>query len=169
MNVIDFILCIPVQFICGARYYRGMWGALKARAGNMDTLVAVGTTVAFAYATYLTFGPRALSGQMAPFETSAMLITFMLLGKMLEHRAKGRAGQAVEELMGLTPREAHIRRGADVIDVPVESLVVGDVVVVRPGERIPADGQVVSGSSSVDESMLTGEPLYQEKIGRAHV
>ncbi len=82
---------------------------------------------------------------------------------MLEHRAKGRAGQAVEELMGLTPREAHIRRGADVIDVPVESLVVGDVVVVRPGERIPADGQVVSGSSSVDESMLTGEPLYQEK------
>ena len=82
---------------------------------------------------------------------------------MLVHRAKGRAGQAVEELMGLTPREAHIRRGADVIDVPVESLVVGDVVVVRPGERIPADGQVVSGSSSVDESMLTGEPLYQEK------
>ncbi len=164
MNVIDFILCIPVQFVCGARYYRGMWGALKARAGNMDTLVAVGTTVAFAYATYLTFGPRALSGQMAPFETSAMLITFMLLGKMLEHRAKGRAGQAVEELMGLTPREARIRRGADVVDVPVESLVVGDVVVVRPGERIPADGQVVSGSSSVDESMLTGEPLYQEKV-----
>lgn len=164
MNVIDFILCIPVQFVCGARYYRGMWGALKARAGNMDTLVAVGTTVAFAYATYLTFGPRALSGQMAPFETSAMLITFMLLGKMLEHRAKGRAGQAVEELMGLTPREARIRRGADVVDVPVESLVVGDVVVVRPGERIPADGQVVSGSSSVDESMLTGEPLYKEKV-----
>lgn len=164
MNVIDFILCIPVQFVCGARYYRGMWGALKARAGNMDTLVAVGTTVAFAYAAYLTFGPRALSGQMAPFETSAMLITFMLLGKMLEHRAKGRAGQAVEELMGLTPREAHIRRGADVVDVPVESLVAGDVVVVRPGERIPADGQVVAGSSSVDESMLTGEPLYQEKV-----
>ena len=163
MNVACFVLCIPVQFVCGARYYKGAWGALKARAGNMDTLVAVGTTVAFAYATYLTFGPRATSGVMAPFETSAMLITFVMLGKMLEHRAKGRAGAAVEELMSLTPAVAWVRRGDSLVEVPQGELAVGDVCAVRPGERVPADGRVVSGHSSVDESMLTGEPLSQEK------
>ncbi|MDJ1122307.1 heavy metal translocating P-type ATPase [Olsenella sp. YH-ols2217] len=163
MNVACFFLCLPVQFVCGARYYRGMWGALKARAGNMDTLVAIGTTVAFCYATYLTFGPRAYDGAMAPFETSAMLITFVLLGKMLEHRAKGRAGAAVEELVSLTPKDARVRKGDSVVEVPVSSLMPGDVVVVRPGERVPADGVVVQGHSSVDESMLTGEPVYQEK------
>lgn len=163
MNLTCFVLCIPVQFVCGARYYKGAWGALKARAGNMDTLVAVGTTVAFAYATYLTFGPRATSGVMAPFETSAMLITFVMLGKMLEHRAKGRAGAAVEELMSLTPAVAWVRRGDSLVEVPQGELVVGDVCVVRPGGRVPADGRVVSGHSSVDESMLTGEPLFQEK------
>lgn len=163
MNIACFVLCIPVQFVCGARYYKGAWGALKARAGNMDTLVAVGTTVAFAYATYLTFGPRAMSGVMAPFETSAMLITFVMLGKMLEHRAKGRAGAAVEELMSLTPAVAWVRRGDSLVEVPQAELVVGDVCAVRPGGRVPADGRVVSGHSSVDESMLTGEPLFQEK------
>ncbi|MEY8437587.1 heavy metal translocating P-type ATPase [Atopobiaceae bacterium 24-176] len=163
MNIACFVLCIPVQFVCGARYYKGAWGALKARAGNMDTLVAVGTTVAFAYATYLTFGPRATSGVMAPFETSAMLITFVMLGKILEHRAKGRAGAAVEELMSLTPAVAWVRRGDSLVEVPQGELVVGDVCAVRPGERVPADGRVVSGHSSVDESMLTGEPLFQEK------
>lgn len=163
MNIACFLLCIPVQFVCGARYYKGAWGALKARAGNMDTLVAVGTTVAFAYATYLTFGPRATSGVMAPFETSAMLITFVMLGKILEHRAKGRAGAAVEELMSLTPAVAWVRRGDSLVEVPQGELVAGDVCAVRPGERVPADGRVVSGHSSVDESMLTGEPLFQEK------
>lgn len=163
MNIACFVLCIPVQFVCGARYYKGAWGALKARAGNMDTLVAVGTSVAFAYATYLTFGPRAMSGVMAPFETSAMLITFVMLGKMLEHRAKGRAGAAVEELMSLTPAVAWVRRGDSLVEVPQAELVVGDVCAVRPGGRVPADGRVVSGHSSVDESMLTGEPLFQEK------
>ena len=163
MNIACFVLCIPVQFVCGARYYKGAWGALKARAGNMDTLVAVGTTVAFAYATYLTFGPRAMSGVMAPFETRAMLITFVMLGKMLEHRAKGRAGAAVEELMSLTPAVAWVRRGDSLVEVPQAELVVGDVCAVRPGGRVPADGRVVSGHSSVDESMLTGEPLFQEK------
>lgn len=163
MNIACLVLCIPVQFFCGARYYRGAWGALKARSGNMDTLVAVGTTVAFVYAVYLTFGPRAYSGAMAPFETSAMLITFVLLGKMLEHRARGRAGAAVEQLMGLAPAEAWIRRDNSVVSVPQDMVAVGDVCVVRPGERVPADGRVVSGHSSVDESMLTGEPVFQEK------
>ena len=162
MNLVCLVLTVPVQFWCGARYYKGMWGALKAGAGNMDTLVATGTTVAFCYAVYVTFAP-AQAGRMAPFETSCMLITFVLLGKMLEHRAKGRAGRAVEELMNLAPRTAHVRRGGEEVELPTDELVAGDVVLVRPGERIPADGLVTFGFSSVDESMLTGEPMYQEK------
>ena len=162
MNVVCMILTIPVQFVAGLRFYKGAWGALKARSANMDTLVAVGTTIAFAYSLYVTFSPTT-AGTMAPFETSAMLITFVQLGKMLEARAKGRAGEAVEELMSLAPKIAHVHRKGDVADVPVDDLRVGDVVDVRPGEKIPVDGVVVLGSSSVDESMLTGEPMPQEK------
>ncbi len=162
MNVVCLVLTLPIQVVAGARFYRGAWGALKARAANMDTLVAVGTTIAFAYSLYVTFSPSA-AGTMAPFETSAMLITFVQLGKMLEARAKGRAGEAVESLMSLAPKVAHVRRGGEVTDVPTDDLRVGDVVDVRPGEKIPVDGVVVAGSSSVDESMLTGEPMPQEK------
>ena len=162
MNVACLVLTVPVQFVAGMRFYRGAWGALKARSANMDTLVAVGTTIAFAYSLYVTFSPTTM-GKMAPFETSAMLITFVHLGKMLEARAKGRAGEAVESLMSLAPKTAHVRRGNEVVDVPTDDLRLGDVVEVRPGERVPVDGVVVSGSSSVDESMLTGEPMPQEK------
>ncbi|MDO4806100.1 MAG: heavy metal translocating P-type ATPase [Coriobacteriales bacterium] len=162
MNVVCLVLTIPVQFVAGLRFYRGAWGALKARSANMDTLVAVGTTIAFAYSLYVTFSPTT-AGTMAPFETSAMLITFVQLGKMLEARAKGRAGEAVEELMGLAPKIAHVHREGQVLDIPTDDLRVGDVVDVRPGEKISVDGVVVSGSSSVDESMLTGEPMPQEK------
>ena len=162
MNLVNMVLTIPVQFVCGARFYRGAWGALKARSANMDTLVAVGTSIAFAYSVYVTFSPTT-TGTMAPFETSTMLIAFVLLGKMLEARAKGRAGEAVESLMSLAPKTAHVRREGELRDLPTDDLRVGDVVVVRPGERVPADGVVISGRSSVDESMLTGEPMPQEK------
>lgn len=162
MNVVCLVLTIPVQFVAGLRFYRGAWGALKARSANMDTLVAVGTTIAFAYSLYVTFSPTT-AGKMAPFETSAMLITFVHLGKMLEARAKGRAGEAVESLMSLAPKVAHVRRGEQIEDVPTDDLRVGDVVEVRPGEKVPVDGVIVFGSSSVDESMLTGEPMPQEK------
>ncbi len=162
MNLLCMVLTIPVQFVAGARFYRGAWGALKARSANMDTLVAVGTTIAFVYSLYVTFSPTT-AGTMAPFETSAMLIAFVLLGKMLEARAKGRAGEAVESLMSLAPKVAHVRRGGETLDVLTDDLRVGDVMEVHPGERIPADGVVVSGSSAVDESMLTGEPMPQEK------
>lgn len=162
MNVVCLVLTIPVQFVAGLRFYRGAWGAFKARSANMDTLVAVGTTIAFAYSLYVTFSPTT-AGTMAPFETSAMLITFVQLGKMLEARAKGRAGEAVEELMSLAPKIAHVHRDGKVVDAPTDDLRVGDVVDVRPGEKIPVDGVVVAGSSSVDESMLTGEPMPQEK------
>lgn len=162
MNVVCMVLTIPVQFVCGARFYRGAWGALKARSANMDTLVAVGTSIAFAYSLYVTFSPTT-AGKMAPFETSAMLITFVQLGKMLEARAKGRAGEAVESLMSLAPKVAHVRRDGELVDLPIDELRVGDVVEVRPGEKVPADGVVIAGLSSVDESMLTGEPMPQEK------
>ena len=168
MNVVCLVLTVPIQFVAGLRFYRGAWGALKARSANMDTLVAVGTSIAFAYALYVTFSPTT-AGQMAPFETSAMLITFVQLGKMLEARAKGRAGEAVESLMSLAPRVAHVRRGDEVLDVDTDDLRVGDLVEVRPGEKIAVDGVVVSGSSSVDESMLTGEPMPQEKVAGSEV
>lgn len=225
MNVVCFVLCIPVQFFCGARYYRGAFVALRHRSANMDTLVAVGTTIAFAYATFITFGPRAFSGTMAPFETSAMLITFVLLGKMLEYRAKGKAGSAVEELVRLEPDIAHVKKdvppnlardpkncqasvlskgvllehasssceaasratgaGAqnnpssslsqaevvpsdpfdrnDFLDTQAANVAEGDICLVLPGERIPADGIIVQGMTAIDESMLTGEPLQVEK------
>ena len=163
MNLVCLVLTIPVQFVAGLRFYRGAWGALKARSANMDTLVAVGTTIAFVYSLYVTFSPRA-AGTMAPFETSAMLITFVQLGKLLEARAKGRAGEAVESLMSLAPKVAHAHRAGEVVDVPIDDLRVGDVVDVRPGEKVPVDGVVVAGSSSVDESMLTGEPMPCEKV-----
>ncbi|MBR3226841.1 MAG: copper-translocating P-type ATPase [Atopobiaceae bacterium] len=162
MNVVCLILTIPVQFVAGARFYRGAYGALKARSANMDTLVAVGTSIAFVYSLYVTFSPTT-AGTMAPFETSAMLITFVQLGKMLEAKAKGRAGEAVEELMSLAPKIAHVKRAGEVVDVPIDDVRVGDVVQVRPGEKVPVDGTVVEGSSSVDESMLTGEPMPCEK------
>lgn len=171
MNIVCFVLCIPVQFFCGARYYKGAFTALRHRSANMDTLVAVGTTIAFAYATFITFGPRAFSATMAPFETSAMLITFVLLGKMLEYRAKGKAGSAVEELVRLEPDVAHVKKDTSgdpfdrnaFIDTHAADVTQGDICLVLPGEKIPADGVVVQGTTSVDESMLTGEPLHVEK------
>ncbi len=162
MNVVCMVLTIPVQFVAGARFYRGALGALKARSANMDTLVAVGTSIAFVYSLYVTFSPTT-AGTMAPFETSAMLITFVQLGKMLEAKAKGRAGEAVEELMSLAPKIAHVKRADEVVDVPIDDVRVGDVVQIRPGEKVPVDGTVIEGSSSVDESMLTGEPMPCEK------
>jgi Cu+-exporting ATPase len=157
-----FLLATPVQFIAGWRFYRGAWGALKQRAGNMDTLVATGTSAAYFYSVAATFVPSLM---MEPvfYETSALLITFVLLGKLLEARAKGRTSDAIKTLMGLAARTARVVRGGEELDVPVEQVVVGDVIVVRPGEKIPVDGVLTQGSSAVDESMLTGESIPVEK------
>ncbi len=162
LKYIGFVLATPVQFWVGARFYRGMWGALKQRTGNMDTLIAVGTSAAYFYSLAATFVPTLL---MEPvfYETSALLITFVLLGKLLESRAKGRTGDAIKKLMGLAAKTARVVRGGEEVDIPVEQVVVGDLVVVRPGEKIPVDGVVVEGSSAVDESMLTGESIPVEK------
>jgi Cu+-exporting ATPase len=157
-----FLLSAPVQFVAGARFYRGAWGAAKQRTGNMDTLIAIGTSAAFFYSVGATFVPALL---MEPvfYETSALLISFVLLGKLLEARAKGRTSDAIKKLMGLAAKTARVVRGGEEVDIPVEHVVVGDLVVVRPGEKVPVDGLVLDGSSAVDESMLTGESIPVEK------
>ncbi|MDO8914819.1 MAG: copper-translocating P-type ATPase [Coriobacteriia bacterium] len=157
-----FALVTPVQFVAGAQFYRGFWHALKRRTGNMDTLIAIGTSAAYFYSVAATFVP-ALEGEPVFYETAALLITFVILGKLLEARAKGKTSDAIKKLMGLAAKTARVVRGGEEIDVPIEQVVAGDVVVVRPGEKVPVDGLVVDGRSSVDESMLTGESIPVEK------
>ncbi len=159
---IGFALATPVQFVCGWQFYRGFWHALKRRSGNMDTLIAIGTSSAYFYSIAATFVPS-LQAEPVFFETSAFLLTFVILGKLLEARAKGRTGDAIKKLMGLAAKTARVVRGGEEIDVPVEQVVAGDLVVVRPGEKVPVDGVVTEGHSSVDESMLTGESIPVEK------
>ena len=159
---ISFALATPVQLVAGAQFYRGFYHALKQRAGNMDTLIAIGTSAAYLYSVAATFVP-ALHAEPVFFETSALLITFVLLGKLLEARAKGRTGDAIRKLMGLAARTARVLRDGTEIDVPVGDVRVGDIVLVRPGEKVPVDGIVTEGSSAVDESMLTGESIPVEK------
>ncbi|AMM24707.1 heavy metal translocating P-type ATPase [Variovorax sp. PAMC 28711] len=162
---LQFVLATPVQFFLGARFYRAGWHAMKARAGNMDLLVALGTSAAFGLSLWLWW--RSVAGDhadgMAPhlyFEASAVVITLVLLGKWLEARAKRQATSAIRALQQLRPELAHLvgPRGAE-SDVPVRELMKGDRLAVRPGDRVPADARVLEGESEVDESMLTGEPL----------
>ncbi len=156
-----FALATPVQFIAGRQFYRGAWAALKQRTGNMDTLIAVGTSAAYFYSVAATFLIADAGGVY--YETSVLLITFVLFGKLLEARAKGRTSDAVRRLVGLAPQTARVVRGGEELDVDVAEVVVGDTVIVRPGEKVPVDGIVLWGHSSVDESMLTGEPIPVEK------
>ena len=158
-----FALATPVQFYAGAQFYRGFWHALKRRSGNMDTLIAIGTSAAYFYSVAATFVPS-LESQPVFYETAALLITFVLLGKLLEANAKGKTSDAIKKLMGLAAKTARVVRGGVEMDIPVEQVVVGDVIVVRPGEKVPVDGKLVEGSSAVDESMLTGESIPVEKV-----
>ena len=159
----QFVLATPVQFILGARFYRAGWHAIKARSGNMELLVAMGTSAAWGLSTWLWW--RAEPGEMVHlyYEASAMIITLVLLGKWLEARAKRQTTEAIRALQALRPEVAHLlpdgRLRDTVQDVPVSELLPDDVVLVKAGERLPADGRVVQGQSAVDESMLTGEPM----------
>jgi len=157
-----FALITPVQFYAGAQFYRGFWHALKRRSGNMDTLIAIGTSAAYFYSVAATFVPS-LQAEPVFYETAGLLITFVILGKLLEARAKGKTSDAIKKLMGLAAKTARVVRGGVESDIPVEQVVAGDIVVVRPGEKVPVDGMVVEGRSSVDESMLTGESIPVEK------
>ncbi|MDI6843065.1 MAG: heavy metal translocating P-type ATPase [Anaerosomatales bacterium] len=159
---LGFVLATPVQLIAGRQFYRGFWHALKQRTGNMDTLIAVGTSAAYLYSVASTFVP-ALEAEPAFYETAALLITFVLLGKLLEARAKGRTGDAIRRLAGLAAKTARVVRDGVEVDLPVEQVLPGDIIVVRPGEKVPVDGVVIEGRSSVDESMLTGESIPVEK------
>jgi len=154
---LQWMLATPVQFWIGARFYRAGWASLRAGRANMDVLVALGTTMAYTFSAVVTaFG---LHDQHVYFEASAAIITLILLGRLLEARAKRKTTTAIRALMGLRPKTARVERDGVLVDVDVTDLVVGDVFVVAAGERVPVDGEILSGASSVDESMLSGESM----------
>nr|WP_277352308.1 copper-translocating P-type ATPase [Caloranaerobacter azorensis] len=156
---LQLALATLVQFIIGYRFYKGAYHSLKGGGANMDVLVALGTSAAYFYSLY-----NLISGvKEYYFEASAVIITLILLGKMLEAIAKGRTSEAIKKLMNLQAKTARVIRDGKELDIPVEQVVVGDIVVVRPGEKIPVDGIVIEGNSSVDESMLTGESIPVDK------
>ena len=165
-NWLMFALATPVQFYVGWDYYTGSFKALRNGAANMDVLVAMGSSAAFFYSlpvtVALTLGSTAL-GSHVYFETSAVIITLIKLGKLLEVRAKDRTGAAIKKLMSLQAKTARVVRNGEEVDIPIEQVVVGDLVIVRPGERIPVDGVIIEGNSAIDESMLTGESISVDK------
>jgi Cu+-exporting ATPase len=172
VGIISLILTIPIQFIIGAGFYKGMWSSLKMKTFNMDSLVAIGTSTAFIYSlvNFINYFIRTGSviGQNGKipelyFETAAYLITFVILGKWLEIKTKSKTGDAIKKLMGLQAKTARVIRGGATLDIPIESVVLGDIVIVRPGEKVPIDGKITKGSSAVDESMITGESIPAEK------
>jgi len=154
------VLALPVQFYVGRQYYIGAYKSLRNGSANMDVLVALGTSAAFLYSIPVTLGW--ISGHVY-YETAAVIIVLIKLGKLLEVRAKGRTSEAIKKLMGLRPKNARIIRDGQEMEIPVDEVQIGDIVMVRPGEKIPVDGIVIEGRSSVDESMLTGESLPVEK------
>ena len=163
-NYVLFALETPIQFIIGWRFYRGTYDSIKSRMGNMDVLIALGTSAAWAYSAVVTFAPGFFPLSGVYFDTSAVIITLILAGRYLEHVTKSRASAAVRKLVDLQPTMAHrIDKDGSEAEVPVEQVKVGDVLVVRPGEKIPVDAVVVEGRSAVDESMITGESIPAEK------
>lgn len=173
MGLVSFLAATPVQFVLGVPFYRGLIVQFRRRLLGMDSLIAIGTSVAYGYSLvlYLLYTlssgtPFFHHGESAPhlyFETSAFLITFILLGKWLEAEAKRRTSQAVARLLTLIPKRARVLRGEQFVDIPLPEVRVGDVILVRPGEAIPVDGEVLEGYSAVDESLLTGESIPVEK------
>ncbi len=162
-----WILTTPVQFWAGWQFYHSAWGAFKHKNANMNTLIAVGTSAAYLYSvTAILFPSFFRAGGIEPkvyFDTSAVIITLILLGRVLEARAKGRTSEALKGLIGLQPKTARVMREGKEVDIPVPEVLVGDLVTVRPGEKIPVDGIVKEGKSFVDESMITGESIPVEK------
>jgi len=165
--LIQFLLATPVQFWAGWQFYVGFWKATKHKTSDMNTLIAVGTSAAYLYSLIAIFLPHLfmVKGLMLDvyFDTSAAIIVLILLGRFLEARAKGRTSEAIKKLIGLQPKTARVIRIGEELDIPVAEVSPGDMVVVRPGEKVPVDGIVRQGYSSVDESMVTGESLPVEK------
>jgi len=167
VNWLFLVLATPVQFYVGWDYYVGAYKSLRNGSANMDVLVAMGSSVAYIYSVAVllgkTFGTNAL-GDHVYFETSAIIITLIVLGKLLEVRAKGETSAAIKKLIGLQPKTARVLRGDTEVDLPIVELVVGDEIIVRPGEKIAVDGLILDGRSAVDESMITGESLPVDKV-----
>ena len=178
VNWLQFVLATPVVFYCGAQFYLGAWAAFRHRAADMNTLIAIGTGAAYIYSIAATVFPSFFAkagGQTAMpgmagmteipvyFEAASVIIALILLGKMLESRAKGQTGAAIRKLVGLQAKTARVIRDGKELEIETEEVVPGDIVLVRPGEKIPVDGLVTEGSSAIDESMLTGESLPVEK------
>ncbi|MGG0937137.1 heavy metal translocating P-type ATPase [Brevibacillus centrosporus] len=157
---VQFALATPVQFIIGWPFYKGAYKALKNGSANMDVLVALGTSAAYFYSFFATLGGRT---DKLYYETSAVLITLIILGKLFEALAKGRTSEAIKKLMGLQAKTATVIRNDVETVVPLEEVIVGDLILVKPGEKIPVDGEVMNGTSAVDESMLTGESVPVDK------
>lgn len=171
--IVSLVLTIPVQFIIGKGFYKGALSSLKMKTFNMDSLIAIGTSTAFFYSliNYLIFvfqnnAVLGLGGKKVPdlyFETAAFLITFVILGKWLEARAKNKTSDAIKKLVGLQAKTARVVRNGETLDISIDEVVKGDIIIVRPGEKVPVDGIITKGSSAVDESMVTGESIPVEK------
>ncbi|WP_242273124.1 heavy metal translocating P-type ATPase [Bacillus cereus group sp. BfR-BA-01538] len=162
---VQLALATPVQFIIGGQFYVGAYKALRNKSANMDVLVALGTSAAYFYSVYLSIQSIGSSEHMTDlyFETSAVLITLIILGKLFEAKAKGRSSEAIKKLMGLQAKTATVVRDGTEIKILIEEVVTGDIVYVKPGEKIPVDGEIVEGKSAIDESMLTGESIPVDK------
>lgn len=164
---VQLVLAAPVQFWIGKEFYTGAYKALRNKSANMDVLIALGTSAAYFYSVYKTFEWQFTGGHHGAaelyFETSSVLITLVILGKFFEMLAKGRTSEAIKTLMGLQAKTALVIRDGQEVSLPVDQVIVGDLIMVRPGEKIPVDGVVVEGSSSIDESMITGESIPIEK------
>ncbi|MEG3896191.1 MULTISPECIES: heavy metal translocating P-type ATPase [unclassified Microcoleus] len=164
---LQLVLTAPVQFWCGKSFYVGAWKSLKRRVATMDTLIALGTSAAYFYSVFVTFFPGFFTAQgLTPsvyYEVAASVVALILLGKTLENRAKGETSEAIRKLMGLQAKIARIIRNGEELEVPLAQVEIGDIVQVRPGEQIPVDGEVIEGSSTVDEAMVTGESVPVKK------
>ena len=162
------ILATPIQFYVGLRFYKSSWAALKAKAANMDSLIAIGTSAAYFYGVLVVISPE-IFGNALYFDTSSIIITFIILGKYLEIKAKGKTSEAIQKLIGLQAKTAIVIRNKKEIEVPIDEVKLNDVIIVKPGQKIPVDGIVTAGDSSVDESMITGESMPVEKTIKSQV
>lgn len=162
-NIVLFLLTTPVQLIVGYRFYRGSYDALRTRTGNMDLLIALGTSAAYVYSVTVTFFPGFFPSRATYFEASAIIITLILTGNLLEYYTKRKASEAVRKLLDLQPQMARVIRDGIETEIPVEQVQVDDILIIRPGERVSVDGIVVEGNSAMDESMITGESMPREK------
>ena len=163
----QLVLATPVQFIIGSQFYKGAYTSLRNKSANMDVLVALGTSAAYFYSLYLSFEWMNAGGIGEPelyFEASAVIITLILLGKLFEVRAKGKTSQAIQKLLDLQAKTARVVRDGREQEIPIEEVITGDIVIVRPGEKIPVDGEIIEGQSAIDESMLTGESIPIDKV-----